>query len=101
MLERTKRPFNKNSKSGPGGGKGKGRDLKERRAPRIMRTPVDLPEVIDYKDIATLRKMLSERGKMLSRRFTGVSANEQRLVSLAIKRARFLGLLPSGSAKRK
>jgi small subunit ribosomal protein S18 len=66
-----------------------------------MRTPVDLPEVIDYKDIATLRKMLSERGKMLSRRFTGVSANEQRLVSLAIKRARFLGLLPSGSAKRK
>jgi small subunit ribosomal protein S18 len=45
--------------------------------------------------------MLSERGKMLSRRFTGVSAKEQRLVSLAIKRARFLGLLPSGSAKRK
>ena len=102
-MEKTKRPFNKKSGGKTTGGRdGKGgRDSKERRAPRIMRTPVDLPAVIDYKDVATLKKMLSERGKMLSRRFTGVSAKEQRLVARAIKMTRFLGLLPSGSAKRK
>ena len=77
---------------------------KKKKPRRLNRTPrflVELPEVIDYKDIATLRKLLSERGKILSRRFTGVNAKNQRLLCEAIKRARFLGLLPVGSAKRK
>lgn len=49
---------------------------------------------IDYKDTETLRKMLSNNGKILSRRRTGATAMEQRMLCQAIKRARYLGLLP-------
>ena len=56
---------------------------------------------IDYKNIALLQKYLTERGKILSRRFTSISAKEQRDLAEAIKRARFLGLLSVGSSKRK
>lgn len=56
--------------------------------------------VIDYKDIATLRKFISERGKIRSRRITGVSVQEQRLLAKAIKNAREMALLPySGSGR--
>jgi small subunit ribosomal protein S18 len=68
------------------------------RTPRIQ---VTLPDIVDYKDILTLKKFLSERGKIFSRRFTGVSASGQRLLAEAVKRARYLGLLPVGSSKRK
>lgn len=51
-------------------------------------------EVADYKDPARLKKYLTERGKVLPRRITGLSAKQQRDVSLAIKRARHLALLP-------
>jgi small subunit ribosomal protein S18 len=51
-------------------------------------------EVADYKDPARLKKYLTERGKVLPRRITGLSAKQQRYVSLAIKRARHLALLP-------
>ena len=87
-----------------GGGKdakGKGKDARPRRVLRTPRIQIDLPEVIDYKDIVLLKKFLTDRGKLMPRRFTGVSARNQRLVAVAIKRARFLGLLSSGSAKRK
>ena len=50
--------------------------------------------VIDYKDVATLRKFISERGKIVPSRITAVSAKKQRELAQAIKRARFLGLLP-------
>jgi small subunit ribosomal protein S18 len=50
--------------------------------------------VIDYKDISLLRKFVSERGKIEPRRRTGVCAKHQRKLALAIKRARFLALLP-------
>ena len=49
---------------------------------------------IDYKDIVLLRRFVSERGKIEPRRRTGVCAKHQRKLSLAIKRARFLALLP-------
>lgn len=49
---------------------------------------------IDYKDIKLLQRFISERGKMLPRRITSVSAKKQRLLSQAIKRARNLALLP-------
>lgn len=49
---------------------------------------------IDYKDIMLLRKFVSERGKIEPRRRTGVCAKHQRKLALAIKRARFLALLP-------
>lgn len=49
---------------------------------------------VDYKDTALLSKFLSERGKILSRRLTGLSAYNQRKVSKAIKRAQNMGLMP-------
>jgi small subunit ribosomal protein S18 len=49
---------------------------------------------IDYKDIETLKKFISERGKILPRRVTGTSAKYQRALTIAIKRARVIALLP-------
>ena len=49
---------------------------------------------IDYKDVARLKKYISERGKILPRRVTGTCARHQRMVTTAIKRARNLALLP-------
>ena len=49
---------------------------------------------IDYKDVAKLRKYVSERGKILPRRVTGTCAKHQRKINLAIKRARAIALLP-------
>lgn len=49
---------------------------------------------IDYKDVNLLKKFISERGKILPRRVTGTSAKSQRKLTLAIKRARMIALLP-------
>lgn len=49
---------------------------------------------IDYKDIDTLSKFITERGKILPRRITGVSAYHQKRLAAAIKRARHMALLP-------
>lgn len=49
---------------------------------------------IDYKDVETLKKFISERGKILPRRVTGTSAKYQRMLTTAIKRARQIALLP-------
>jgi len=49
---------------------------------------------IDYKDIETLEKFITERGKILPRRITGVSHHYQQLLKNAIKRARHIALLP-------
>jgi small subunit ribosomal protein S18 len=49
---------------------------------------------IDYKDPRMLRRFLTDTGKILPRRLTGLNASHQRTVSRAIKRARVLGLLP-------
>lgn len=51
-------------------------------------------ENISYKDIAELRKYLSERAKIVPRRVTGTCAHHQRVLTIAIKRARHLALLP-------
>ena len=50
--------------------------------------------IIDYKDIRLLSRFVSERGKMIPSRISGVCAKHQRALAKAIKRARFLGLLP-------
>ncbi len=55
---------------------------------------VDKVETIDYKDIARLRRYMSERGKILPRRVTGTCARHQRALTTAIKRARQVALLP-------
>ena len=49
---------------------------------------------IDYKDVAKLRKYISERGKIIPRRVTGTCAYHQRQLTVAIKRARQIALLP-------
>ncbi len=49
---------------------------------------------IDYKDVRLLSRFISERGKIVPSRITAVSAKKQRELARAIKRARFLGLLP-------
>ena len=55
---------------------------------------VDKVQEIDYKDVAKLRRYVSERGKILPRRITGTCAKHQREVAKAIKRARSICLLP-------
>jgi small subunit ribosomal protein S18 len=54
----------------------------------------DNAPVIDYKDIRLLQRFISERGKIVPSRITAVSAKKQRELAKAIKRARFLALLP-------
>jgi small subunit ribosomal protein S18 len=49
---------------------------------------------IDFKDIETISQFITERGKILPRRITGVSHHFQKLLSQAIKRARYMALLP-------
>ena len=51
-------------------------------------------DAIDYKDINTLKKYITEGGKILPRRMTGVCAKHQRVLAVAIKRARLVDLLP-------
>ncbi|MDD2628099.1 MAG: 30S ribosomal protein S18 [Clostridia bacterium] len=51
-------------------------------------------EVIDYKDLESLKKFVSDKGKILPRRATGACAKHQRKVTEAIKRARTIALLP-------
>ena len=55
---------------------------------------VDKVDHIDYKDAAKLRRFMTERGKILPRRISGNCAKHQRQVTLAIKRARNIALLP-------
>ena len=54
----------------------------------------DKGQVIDYKDVAKLRRFLSDRGKIEPRRKTGVCAGHQRILCVALKRARHIALLP-------
>lgn len=65
---------------------------------KVTRTSASGKVYVDYKDTETLRRLLSGNGKLLSRKRTGVNAMEQRMVARAIKRARFMALLPYISA---
>lgn len=57
-------------------------------------SPINPAERVDYKDVRKLQRFLTERGKILPRRATGLSAKQQRQVARAIKRARHIALLP-------
>lgn len=57
-------------------------------------SPIKPGEPIDYKDIELLRKFITERGKLLPRRITGLTAQQQRDLNEAVKRARIVALLP-------
>ena len=65
-----------------------------RRRRKVCAFCVDKVEAIDYKDVAKLRRYMSERGKILPRRMTGTCAKHQRQLTEAIKRARHVALLP-------
>ena len=71
----------------------------ERGGPRRPRKKVcsfcvDKVEHIDYKDLAKLRKYISERAKIVPRRVTGTCSHHQRALTIAIKRARHVAMLP-------
>lgn len=74
-----------------GGERGRGRFAPAR---RVCAFCLEKTQVIDYKDVATLRRFLSERGKIKGRRKSGTCAKHQRQLAVAIKRARHLALLP-------
>jgi small subunit ribosomal protein S18 len=57
-------------------------------------SPIKPGDPIDYKDIDLLRRFVTERGKILPRRITGLTAKQQRQVTVSIKRARIVALLP-------
>ncbi|RCS59374.1 30S ribosomal protein S18 [Parvibium lacunae] len=61
---------------------------------KFCRFTVAKVEEIDYKDIETLKDFIQENGKIIPARLTGTKANYQRQLNVAIKRARFLALLP-------
>src|SRR5438093_8488920 len=65
---------------------------------KITRTSASGEVYIDYKDTESLRKVMSGNGKILSRKRTGASAMEQRMIAKAVKRARYLALVPYVSA---
>ena len=61
---------------------------------KVCQFCVDKVQEIDYKDVAKLRRYVSERAKILPRRITGTCAKHQRQLTVAIKRARHIALLP-------
>ena len=65
-----------------------------RRRRKVNQFAGDNIKKIDYKDVNMLKRFISERGKILPRRITGNSAKAQRKLTIAIKRARHLALLP-------
>ena len=61
---------------------------------KVCQFCADKDKKIDYKDVAKLRKYVSERGKILPRRITGNCAKHQRALTVAIKRARHMSMMP-------
>ncbi len=68
-----------------------------RRSGYVM-TAADGKTYVDYKMVDDLRRLMTPNGKVYSRKRTGVSSSEQRMVAKAIKRARYMALLPYTSA---
>lgn len=89
MADRNDRNDRNDRDSRRGGGR-KGRK-------KVCSFCVDRVDTIDYKDVAKLRRFISERAKILPRRVTGTCARHQRELTIAIKRARHLALLPFSS----
>ncbi len=71
-----------------------------KRVPKKKSNPLRAGQHIDYKDTATLRKFISDRGKIRARRVTGNCVQHQRDVAIAVKNAREMALLPYTSTGR-
>lgn len=61
---------------------------------RVCSLCVDKVEIVDYKDLIRIKRFITDRGKIVPKRNSGVCAKHQRQVAEAIKRARFIGLVP-------
>lgn len=70
------------------------RPMRPRKRRKVCAFCADKIEHVDYKDIVKLRRHISERGKILPCRMTGACAGHQRQLTIAIKRARHIALLP-------
>jgi small subunit ribosomal protein S18 len=70
------------------------RDKGRKRKRKVCAFCVDKIERVDYKDVSRLRRYLTERGKIIPKRISGNCARHQRQLTLAIKRARIVALLP-------
>ncbi|MFC5281721.1 30S ribosomal protein S18 [Arcanobacterium canis] len=72
------------------------------RKPKKKGNPLKAAKIenIDYKDTATLRKFISDRGKIRSQRVTGVTVQQQRQIARAVKNAREMALLPYTGSNR-
>jgi small subunit ribosomal protein S18 len=81
-------------KSGDAAGDKDGKQARNRKRRKVCQFCADKTSVIDYKDVAKLRRFISERSKILPRRTTGTCAMHQRELTTAIKRARQIALLP-------
>jgi len=80
--------------SNGGGNKKKFKKFRERRC-RFIRLGV---EFIDWKDVGTLQRLCTGQSKMIARKRSGTSAGFQRMAKLAVKRARFMALIPYAGA---
>jgi small subunit ribosomal protein S18 len=83
-MDKSKRPF-----------------LKSKRSFRRRLPPIQSGDRIDYRNMSLISRFISEQGKILSRRVNRLTLKQQRLITLAIKQARILSLLPFNKNKRK
>src|SRR5688500_13499674 len=81
----------KGGKEGKGGGASRKRGFARR---KVCRFCADRNVPIDYKDPATLKHFITDRGKIIPRRISGNCAKHQRKVSVAVKRSRMIALMP-------
>ena len=86
-------PANRQPLAGPAR-RAKPKDANRRSKKKVSPLSSEGIEDLDYKDVDTLSRFVTEKGKILPRRITGVSAHYQRLLTRAIKRARQMALLP-------
>jgi small subunit ribosomal protein S18 len=92
-MQRESRGGSGGSSSGGSGGSGGGGGRFSRRK-KFCRFTAEKVKYIDYKDLATLKGYVTETGKIVPSRITGTKSFYQRQLAVAIKRARFLSLLP-------
>lgn len=99
-MDRGPRPDrgDRGDRGGDRGGRGGPRRRFPRRKVCYFRTIK--AEYIDYKDVDTLRRFISDKGKIVPRRVTGTSAKFQRALAVAIKRARYMAFIPYSGAHK-
>lgn len=84
-------PLAEKAAADDGRGEGKGKKRGRRKVSYLTTQKIDF---VDYKDVAILRRFMTDRGKILPSRQTGNTAKQQRMIARAIKRAREMALLP-------